>query len=67
MANYTVQIKPKKTAVTSVEITKTPSLTLNQITNVDATSPDDGETLVFDSLSNSYVVKTLPVVKGGEF
>jgi hypothetical protein len=67
MANYTVQIKPNKTAVTSVEITKTPSLTLGQIVNVDATTPDEGETLVFDAATHTYVVKTLPVVKGGEF
>jgi hypothetical protein len=67
MANYTVQIKPKKTTVTSVEITKTPSISLNQIVNVDATTPDDGETLVYDSTSQTYIVKTLPVVKGGQF
>lgn len=67
MANYTVQIKPNKTTVTSVGITKTPSLTLGQLVNVDATTPDGGETLVYDSTTATYVVKTLPVVKGGQF
>ena len=36
MANYTVQIKPNKTAVTSVQIAKTPSIYLSQIADVDA-------------------------------
>ena len=67
MANYTVQIKPNKTAVTSVQIAKTPAIYLSQIADVDAGNPDDGEVLVYDSLTQKYTIKTLPVVRGGTF
>lgn len=67
MSNYTVQIKPNKTTVTSVQIAKTASLYLSQIADVDATNPDNGEVLVYDSVSQKYTVKTLPVIRGGTF
>ena len=67
MANYTVQIKPNKTAVTSVQIAKTPTLYLSQIVDVLADGPEDGETLVYDSLTSKYTIKTLPVIRGGTF
>ena len=67
MSNYTVQIKPNKTAVTSVQIAKTPALYLSQIADVDAANPDDGEILVYDSLTQRYTIKALPVVRGGTF
>jgi len=67
MANYTVQIKPNKTAVTSVQIAKTPSIYLSQIADVDAADPDNGEVLVYDSLTQKYTIKALPVLRGGTF
>lgn len=67
MSNYTVQIKPNKTAVTSVQIAKTPSLYLSQIADVDAGDPDNGEVLVYDSITQKYTIKALPVVRGGTF
>ena len=67
MANYTVQIKPNKTAVTSVQIAKAPSIYLSQIADVDAGDPDNGEILVYDSLTQRYTIKALPVVRGGTF
>jgi len=67
MSNYTVQIKPNKTAVTSVQINKVPSLTLGQLTDVDASGTENGETLVYDSVSQKYVVKAIPVIRGGTF
>ncbi len=67
MSNYTVQIKPNKTAVTSVQITKVPSLTLGQLTDVDASGTENGETLVYDSVSQKYVVTAIPVIRGGTF
>lgn len=67
MSNYTVQIKPNKTAVTSVQITKVPSLTLGQLTDVDASGTENGETLVYDSLTQKYTVKAIPVIRGGIF
>lgn len=40
---------------------------LANLTDVDASDPDNNETLVYDSTSGKYVIKTLPVVNGGSF
>lgn len=55
-----VTVKPKKTVVSSVNVGPKPSLTLGQLLNVDASDPDNGEVLVYDSTTNKYIVK--PVV-----
>jgi hypothetical protein len=69
-----VTVKPKKTVVSSVNIGPKPSLNLGQILNVEATDPDNGETLVYDAVSNKYVVKQVTItsnniinVAGGTF
>lgn len=77
MANYKVElnpgqpievsIRPNRTAVTSVEISKTAKFALQELTNVDGTDPDDGEVLVYEASSNLYVVKTIPYIRGGKF
>lgn len=40
---------------------------LSSLTDVDASDPDNNETLVYDEASGKYVVKTLPIVDGGTF
>ena len=40
---------------------------LSTLIDVDATDPDNNETLVYDSNSQKYVVKTLPVLDGGSY
>jgi hypothetical protein len=40
---------------------------LEYLTDVDASDPDNNETLVYDSVSGKYVIKTLPTVDGGTF
>lgn len=35
--------------------------------DVDASDSDNNEVVVFDSTANTYVVKTLPTVDGGDF
>jgi hypothetical protein len=40
---------------------------LVKLTDVDATDPDNNETLVYDEASGKYVIKTLPIVSGGTF
>jgi len=40
---------------------------LESLIDVDASDPDNNETLVYDSASGKYVVKTLPVLDGGTF
>jgi hypothetical protein len=54
-----VTIKPKKAVVSSVNIGPKPNLTLGQILNIDATDPDDGEVLVYNSSLQKYVVKQI--------
>lgn len=41
--------------------------TLSGLQDVDASDADNNETLVYDSASGKYVVKTLPTVDGGTF
>lgn len=40
---------------------------LESMIDVDASDPDNNETLVYDSASGKYVVKILPAVDGGTF
>jgi hypothetical protein len=54
-----VTVKPKRAVVSSVNIGPKPNVFLDQIINVDASNPDDGETLVFDAAQNKYVVKEI--------
>jgi hypothetical protein len=76
MSNQALQvtIKPTKTIVSSVTIAPQTTVSLGNLTNVDATDPDDGETLVYDGASGLYVVKAITVdsnnitsINGGSF
>lgn len=40
---------------------------LRQLRDVDASDPDNNETLVYDEVSGKYVVKEIPIINGGEF
>jgi len=40
---------------------------LSQLLDVDASSPDNNETLVYDSATGKYIIKELPIVDGGIF
>lgn len=40
---------------------------LASLTDVDASDADNNETIVYDSASGKYVVKTLPSLDGGTF
>jgi hypothetical protein len=40
---------------------------LSDLTDVDASDPNNNETLVYDATSGKYVVRELPVVNGGTF
>lgn len=40
---------------------------LSDLLDVDASDPDNNETLVFDSTTGKYVVKELPIINGGTF
>jgi hypothetical protein len=41
--------------------------TIVELKDVDATSLDNNETLVYDEASDKFVVKVLPVINGGNF
>lgn len=41
--------------------------TLAALKDVDATDPDNNETLVYDASTQKYVIKTLPVIDGGSY
>lgn len=40
---------------------------LSELEDVDASDPDNNETLVYDATTGKYVVKTLPIVDGGSY
>lgn len=40
---------------------------LANLTDVDTTDPDNNETLVYDSTTQTYVIKTLPAIDGGSY
>jgi hypothetical protein len=40
---------------------------LSDLIDVDASDPDNNETLVYDAASGKYVVRELPIVNGGTF
>lgn len=40
---------------------------LVELSDVDASSVDNNETLVYDESSQKFVVKELPIIKGGTF
>lgn len=40
---------------------------LATLEDVNASDPDNNETVVYDATSGKYVIKTLPVVDGGTF
>jgi hypothetical protein len=56
-----VSIKPQKTAISSINIGPRQTISLGQLTNVDASNPDNNEALIFDADSNSFVVKPIVV------
>lgn len=41
--------------------------TLAQLRDVDATSVDNNETVVYDEVSGKFVIKTIPIINGGTF
>jgi hypothetical protein len=40
---------------------------LSSLRDVDASDPDNNETLVYDAATGKYVVKELPILNGGTF
>lgn len=53
--------------VKTVAVASASTNRLATLTDVDASDPDNNETLVYDATSGKYVIKTLPSVDGGTF
>lgn len=58
-----------RTSIRTVAITPDIGVltSLSSLTDVNATDPNENETLVYDEASGKYVVKTLPNISGGTF
>ena len=72
--NITSSVRSSKSVVSSVTIGPQADISLGNLTNVDASNPDDGETLVYDESLGKYVVKAITVdsnnitsINGGTF
>lgn len=57
----------QRTTIRTVAVAAAGLDMLSELSDVDASDPDNNETLVYDGTLNKYVVKTLPVVDGGSF
>jgi hypothetical protein len=57
----------QRQTIKTVAIASASTNSLESLTDVDASDPDNNETLVYDSSSGKYVIKPLPVVDGGTF
>lgn len=63
----TVQVKPRKTTISSVTVARTANLNLSQINNVDITSPANNQVLTYETGTERWVNKEIPTISGGTF
>ena len=63
----TVSNKNNVGRVTFGKIAKVGSIQLSEISDVDLIIKQDGDVLEYQANTNTYVVKTLPKIDGGEF
>jgi hypothetical protein len=60
--------KQNRETVRTIGVSTTvPVNKLRNLVDVDSTSLDDGETVVYDSDTNQFIIKELPRVNGGTF
>lgn len=53
--------------VTFGKIAKIGTISLESLSNFDGSNKKDGDVLVYQSNTNTYVIKTLPKIDGGTF
>jgi hypothetical protein len=63
----TVSNKNKVGRVTFNKIAQVSAIGLNQLNNVTVTGQAEGDVLVYQSNTSTYVVKSLPKVDGGTY
>jgi hypothetical protein len=60
--------KQNRETVRTIGVSTTvPVNKLRNLVDVDSSSLDDGETVVYDSDTNQFIIKELPRVNGGTF
>lgn len=57
----------QRQTIKTVAIASASTNRLESLVDVDASDPDNNETLVYDASSGKYVIKPLPAVDGGTF
>ena len=62
-----IQVKPQKTTISSVTVARTANLSLSQLNNVETQGSLDGYVLTYEAGSGKFVMKEVPVIKGGSF
>lgn len=67
MASINVQVKPNKATISSVTVARTANLSLSQLNNVETQGSQDGYVLTYEEGSGKFVMKEVPVVRGGSF
>lgn len=63
----TVQVKPRKTTISSVTVARTANLNLAQINNVDIITPANNQVLTYETGTERWVNKEIPTISGGTF
>jgi hypothetical protein len=63
----TVQVKPRKTTISSVTVARTANLNLAQINNVDIITPANNQVLMYETGTERWVNKEIPTISGGTF
>ena len=63
----TVQVKPRKTTISSVTVARTANLNLAQINNVDIITPANNQVLIYETGTERWVNKEIPTISGGTF
>jgi len=63
----TVQVKPRKTTISSVTVARTANLNLAQINNVDIITPANNQVLMYETRTERWVNKEIPTISGGSF
>ena len=62
-----IQVKPQKTTISSVTVARTANISLSQLNNVQTQGSLDGYVLTYEAGSDKFVMKEVPVIRGGSF
>jgi hypothetical protein len=62
-----VNVKPQKATISSVTVARTANLALQQLNNVETQGAQDGYVLTYEAGSSKFVMKEIPVIRGGSF